>query len=937
MKKNLKLKLNAIICILAAFIIIATILPVNFGFGYAQSYSKTKQLKVAVNETPGISTLNPDGTRSGIIIDYLNEISKYTGWTYEYVDVDDTSEMMIAANDGVYDLIGGNYDGLEKTYPNLYYPDYSCGYVQCVLFSRKDDNSFILHNLNSISGKKIGVFQSSNPDYPNAAIERLRAYLAYANVTNYEIVEYNNSKSLINHLNNKDVDLILGNTFSNYDLNVITTFNYREHYLNTSNPLLLEELNSALKCIYEGNPLFATEIYEKNITHNSKLTVTLSNEEKAYIAANPTIKIAVADGFAPLYVGNEQDDDAGIMTEILQLVSDFSGLQIEYVYADKYYDAIELVHSGEADMLGYFLGGSDSAFDMGLALTASYTTLTQSIIKNKSVTFPSTNLRAGILLGRALPNDISEMTSSIIEYNDIKSMIESLDKGEIDFIYGYSTFFERVMIENLFTNVQTISIADNQSEVSFAMSMPVSNTLFTIVNKSLYNISDSIKNQILNNNLTWESMNDYSLSTLIARYPTVFISIVSGIVVLILIILIIAVAFKLRQTRIKNEFKVVSAANNAKSNFLSRMSHEIKTPMNSIISMADLTCMHPEITPSVSDNLQKIRTSSQYLLRLINDILDMSRIDNDKMSLGYEPFSISRTLDELKSMIDTEASRKGVALEFDVNLTHDILNGDVIRIKQVLTNLLSNAIKFTEFGDTITLKAIENGIVEQDKVSITFHVIDTGLGISKEDQKRIFNVFEQSGTNYTKSQGVGLGLSISNSLVQLMNSELKVESELGKGSDFYFTVNLSQGELERPTIDNDNNDQYLKDISILIVEDNELNAEITADLLEIKGAKVAIARNGKDAVEMFSMSDIGEYDAILMDIQMPIMNGFEATKNIRQLPRSDSATIPIITMTANTFNEDVETAFKSGMNAFLSKPIDVNKLYAAILKAKTKS
>lgn len=937
MKKNLKLKLNAIICILAAFIIIATILPVNFGFGYAQSYSKTKQLKVAVNETPGISTLNPDGTRSGIIIDYLNEISKYTGWTYEYVDVDDTSEMMIAANDGVYDLIGGNYDGLEKTYPNLYYPDYSCGYVQCVLFSRKDDNSFILHNLNSISGKKVGVFQSSNPDYPNAAIERLRAYLAYANVTNYEIVEYNNSKSLINHLNNKDVDLILGNTFSNYDLNVITTFNYREHYLNTSNPLLLEELNSALKCIYEGNPLFATEIYEKNITHNSKLTVTLSNEEKAYIAANPTIKIAVADGFAPLYVGNEQDDDAGIMTEILQLVSDFSGLQIEYVYADKYYDAIELVHSGEADMLGYFLGGSDSAFDMGLALTASYTTLTQSIIKNKSVTFPSTNLRAGILLGRALPNDISEMTSSIIEYNDIKSMIESLDKGEIDFIYGYSTFFERVMIENLFTNVQTISIADNQSEVSFAMSMPVSNTLFTIVNKSLYNISDSIKNQILNNNLTWESMNDYSLSTLIARYPTVFISIVSGIVVLILIILIIAVAFKLRQTRIKNEFKVVSAANNAKSNFLSRMSHEIKTPMNSIISMADLTCMHPEITPSVSDNLQKIRTSSQYLLRLINDILDMSRIDNDKMSLGYEPFSISRTLDELKSMIDTEASRKGVALEFDVNLTHDILNGDVIRIKQVLTNLLSNAIKFTEFGDTITLKAIENGIVEQDKVSITFHVIDTGLGISKEDQKRIFNVFEQSGTNYTKSQGVGLGLSISNSLVQLMNSELKVESELGKGSDFYFTVNLSQGELERPTIDNDNNDQYLKDISILIVEDNELNAEITADLLEIKGAKVAIARNGKDAVEMFSMSDIGEYDAILMDIQMPIMNGFEATKNIRQLPRSDSATIPIITMTANTFNEDVETAFKSGMNAFLSKPIDVNKLYAAILKAKTKS
>ena len=282
------------------------------------------------------------------------------------------------------------------------------------------------------------------------------------------------------------------------------------------------------------------------------------------------------------------------------------------------------------------------------------------------------------------------------------------------------------------------------------------------------------------------------------------------------------------------------------------------------------------------------------------------------------------------------------------------MTGDVIRLRQVLTNLLSNAFKFTPEGGTVILRVTEkpgpgeNAVGESAvgeqvvcenapcrSVVHEFQVIDTGVGIDLKDQTRIFDTFEQVGTNYAKSQGTGLGLPISYSIVQLMGGELRVKSEPGHGSEFYFTLTLPVGS---PVFDGGSvneshvGEEMLKEVRILLAEDNDLNAEIALQLLELKGAVVSRCENGRLAVERFKESDPGEFQVILMDIQMPEMNGLEATRAIRAMDRPDAAAIPIIAMTANVFKEDVDAAMEAGMSGFEGKPLDVEHLYLQICR-----
>ncbi len=369
-------------------------------------------------------------------------------------------------------------------------------------------------------------------------------------------------------------------------------------------------------------------------------------------------------------------------------------------------------------------------------------------------------------------------------------------------------------------------------------------------------------------------------------------------------------------------------ASKAKSEFLSRMSHEIRTPMNGIIGMTAIALQPGQGQERIIDCLQKIQSSSEYLLGLINDILDMSKIESGKMKLEAADFSMNEMLETIRELIAPQAAAKSIELIWDIELSHTWFLADRMRISQVLINLLGNAVKFTPEQGTVTLNVKERDSTEKDAL-VYFAVRDTGIGIAEEEQKRVFRSFEQaSGTNPSKQQGTGLGLSISSRLVQMMGSGIQLDSRPGEGSTFSFSVFLGLGkdmgaEVEAEEIS-------FAGSRILVVEDNELNAEIAQCLLEERDFEVDCVYDGAQAVERIRTSGPGTYDVILMDIMMPVMNGLEAAKAIRGMEREDCHKIPIIAMSANAFDDDLKKSVECGMNGHLSKPVEVDKLYQTL-------
>jgi len=398
------------------------------------------------------------------------------------------------------------------------------------------------------------------------------------------------------------------------------------------------------------------------------------------------------------------------------------------------------------------------------------------------------------------------------------------------------------------------------------------------------------------------------------------------------------------EENLRDALNSAEAASNSKSDFLSRMSHEIRTPMNGIIGMTNMALKAIGNDAKVKDCLSKISRSSEFLLRLINDILDMSRIENGKVVLENEKIYISEFVDNIKVIIGPQAKTKGVNFKVtEKSVTQPTIIGDKLRINQIIINLLSNAIKFTPANGNVDL-LIEQKQVQNGMIFMHFSVKDTGIGMSREFLNRIFKPFEQQSTVTTKTYGgTGLGLSISKNLVTMMGGSIEVSSEEGVGS--VFDVNLQLAIPDKPEDDKEdshNSEGAGKNVSpseidftgykILLVEDDDINQEIARDVFEQKGTEVDSAYNGQEAVDMFRKSALFEYDAIFMDIRMPIKNGLEATKEIRELDRADAETVPIIAMSANAFNEDIAKSLAAGMDDHISKPINPNIVYTSMMK-----
>ena len=375
-------------------------------------------------------------------------------------------------------------------------------------------------------------------------------------------------------------------------------------------------------------------------------------------------------------------------------------------------------------------------------------------------------------------------------------------------------------------------------------------------------------------------------------------------------------------------------ANLAKREFLFNMSHDIRTPMNAIIGFTALAQTHIDDRGQVEDYLKKISVSSQHLLSLINDVLDMSRIESGKVTLEAKPVHLPELVHELRDIIQAVVSKKDLSLTLDtVGVENEDIIADPLRLEQILINVLANAVKFTPDGGQISLWIVQKDTAPAGYADFEFHIKDNGIGMSEEFQKHIFEQFARERTStVSKIQGTGLGMAITKSLVDMMGGRITVKSGQGKGSEFTISLRFPIGEAKTGQTPPAAKASAFTGKKLLVVEDNELNLEIASTLLKEAGFEVDTAENGKIAVEKVEAASAGRYDLILMDIQMPEMDGYEATRRIRALPDAKKAALPIVAMTANAFEDDRKNALHAGMNGHIAKPLDIQKLFQVLSK-----
>ena len=901
--------------------------------------SEKRVLRVAFPQVDGMSWTAEDGTHHGMLVDYLNEIAKYTGWEYEYIDTKGPA-MLNEFVEGKYELMGGNYyiPALEKYYA---YPNYNMGYSRSLLLARSDDRSIHSYDLESMNGKTIGVYENAREN-----IRRLKEFMAinglYCNIRYYKQEDMVGKIGLYPYLAKGEIDLLLNNVAHISDsVRVVVAYDSQPYYIvtNPGNKEVLDGLNMALERILDANPNFAAERYAVNFP-DRLVNIQLSDRDLEYVNERKTITVAVPENWYPLYCKETPlKNHTGIMADVLDEIKSFTGLRFSYVYAKNYADAIRLIQQGDADILGFFLGDENDAAQLGLALSASYVSANNIIVRNKACSYPAPGLVGALVESQRFPSGIS--AEKIRSYPGIKEALAAVNSGEADFIYGLSSKMEQDISRYHFTNLAPVTLVNDQSAISFALPTPVDPDLLTVLNKAINNLSESERTVIRNRNLESIGVNEFSLTDFIYANPLQFMFIVMFVLSVLFTALLLAIGARMKATVIQGNLKRAEAANLAKSEFLSRMSHEIRTPMNGIVGMSTIAMQNIDNTDKIKDCLEKVIMSSKHLLALINDVLDMSKIESGKVELRHESFNFRAFLQDFENLYGEQAKSKGIS--YETVLASDLevqIIGDSLRLNQVLSNLLSNALKFTPAKGIIKLRVSKTG-EDQENVYLRFEVIDTGCGIAEENYDKIFESFEQENVDVTyKYGGTGLGLSIVKRFTQLMGGGIHVTSVQGSGSTF--TVDMPFGKIKesgKPTrfsdIDGRSDlarDCYVIDYDfkgkrILLVEDNELNREIAEELIGATGASVESAEDGVQAVKKFKESAEGYYDLILMDVQMPHMDGYEATRCIRALGRSDAQKVPIFAMTANAFAEDVQKSREAGMNAHISKPLDIRAVY----------
>lgn len=927
--------------------------PASFCAPAARALSESgRTIRVAYPIQKKLTDIDEAGNYCGYTYEYLEEIAQYTGWDYEFVQVKgDLNEQLVTLMDmverGEVDLMGDMLYS-EAMGERFDYASHSYGVSETVLQVPVENASEVQINSQVMQTLRVAVLNAKG-----RMAQELEDYCKM-NLIEPVYVLCEDNQGQLEAVRSGRADVLL-NVSLNYIEGVRTIARFAPkpfYFVMPKDAGIAVELSQAILDIEQSDPYFSTALLEKYFS-SATPTLQLTQKERAYIAQSEPVRVGVP-GHQPPYQYRDGDSGklSGISIDLLQAISEKTGLRFEYVYAESAAALNRLSSNGEIDLVAGVPYQYETAQAQNLSMTRPYVSAQYILVTTAK--YGKQNVVGKRLALPASALYANRAAGEVIYCADTAACFKAIRDGKADYTYVDAYTAQYFINLPAYSALKLAPQTFSQHRVCYGVVKPGKRELLGILNKAIVTMPTEELQALVNRNTIMPQPHPINAQLQQTMY----------ILVAVLTLLLVGFGAYYVSSR-RSEKKLMAAkalaeraydqaakASLAKSEFLSRMSHEIRTPMNGISGMTAIAMRNIGNQEKVADCLEKVQLSSNHLLALINDILDMAKIESGKLEFHQNAFNFQGFLDNLTSLYDGQAVEKGLTFRTTVSgQVSGALVGDALRLNQILGNLLSNACKFTPAGGSVTLSVTELSR-SADIIWMRFRVADTGCGIPPGDLEVIFDAFEQGGGNVSLLYGgTGLGLSIVKRFTEAMGGRVAVESQLGAGS--VFTVELPFGNpgeagpaagapgfgvhaAGNPPAGAPEAFDFTG-YRILLAEDNALNREIALELVGATGAAIEPAVDGAEAVERFAASPVGYYDLILMDIQMPRMNGYAATGKIRAMDRPDAARVPILAMTADAFAEDEEKCLATGMNGHLSKPIDVNILYGKLREALGKS
>lgn len=917
---------RALAVVLAALVVLSSIAPVQAFADDSSQPVKTVRVGWLVN-SEGFQNGTPGERLSGWGYEYLQTLSYYTpGWRYEYVSGTFT-ELMDMLEAGEIDLMP-NISYSEERAQKLLFSSNSEGTERYYIYAKPDRDDLAKGDPQALQGLTIGY----NPDVMQTFVGQ--QWLANEGITcTYK--EIDTGGALFGALTNGEVDaIIMNDTLSSPDASPMFYVGSSDYYFAVpkSRPDLRDDINAAMSAIARVNPRYIDEVKSNYSAQNSGSS-SLNGPERSWLEANDnTITLGYITGKLP-YCNEDEDEDGkmeGSLASLATTLHDKFGITVKTVAFDNY------------KMMSKAL--SKGSIDVALPVYRDYWFAEQSGVV-QSISLGTTSLTA-IHTGSNLNKDLQNIActkSSFINRNVLESLFptatvtecqsddeafDALRKGTVHCILAPSSRVKTISDRYDLENCETAELPDT-CELSCWISRGRPE-LLGIINKGIINAGESLSAS--NYSSTSYTAQESNTLQFLYRNRAAVAAALIGMLSVGIVLLIWALV------RARTERKKADAANAAKTAFLTRMSHDIRTPLNGILGLIEIEELKEGDIQVARESRAKARVAANHLLSLINDILEMGKIEDRKLTLEHTPFNLKELCDDTLVLCKLRASSNGITMQ-DNSLpyaTGPYMVGSPTHIRQIMINLLDNSIKYNKHGGSVTFssktKPLDNG-----RALFCFSVSDTGIGMTPKFLKHIYEPFAQEGDDArSKFQGTGMGMPIVKSLIELMGGTIEISSEVGVGSTFNVQIplDIDKDPQARERADEQADSCSLAGMNVLLAEDNELNAEIAQALLESEGIVVTRAADGNEAVDLYVGRPAGSFDAILMDIMMPDMDGYEATRAIRLSEKVDAADIPIIALTANAFAEDAKAAHDAGMNAHLSKPLDFNKLKNILARIK---